>query len=103
MNDTRHYDLFCEELVRRCKKVRTANNLSVEQMAERTGASHNTIWAIEGGHRKINLRYCYQVVQAFNITLTELFMFDGQDREKKILSDRDRKLIESLTEAMEEL
>ena len=65
-----------EDFGKRIRQLRTERNLSQEQLAELTGFHRTYIGMVERGERNISLSNIGVFAWAFEISISELFMFD---------------------------
>ena len=61
------------------KLARVEQSLSQQQLAERVGATRQTIGLIEKGKYNPSLNLCVKIARALNKTLDQLFWEDGKN------------------------
>ncbi len=93
---------FDAKIGTRIKKVRTAKNMSQEQLAERTGLSTNHISKVERGLCSAKLKNIVKICTALGISLDTLVLgASPKDSQNDILSVNQMATIEShLKEAL---
>ena len=67
-----------EDFGKRIRQLRTERNLSQEQLAELTGFHRTYIGMVERGERNISLSNIGVFAKAFEMTVSELLRFDGE-------------------------
>ena len=55
-----------------------ANEMTQQELAERTGVSRQTIIAVEAGKYTPSLDLAFRIALAFGVPVTEVFSTDGQ-------------------------
>lgn len=61
----------------RVRKLRLAKSLSQEELAFKTGVHRTYLGSIERGERNPSLKNIAAIAKALNVTLAQLFSFDG--------------------------
>ncbi len=64
-----------EKVGQRIKELRTKQGLSQEEFALRCGLDRTYITSLERGKRNISLTNLEKIAKAFNMTLSEFFLF----------------------------
>ncbi|MGD9561921.1 MAG: helix-turn-helix domain-containing protein [Pyrinomonadaceae bacterium] len=67
-----------EDFGKRIRQLRTERNLSQEKLAELTGFHRTYIGMVERGERNISLSNIAVFAATFEISVSELFNFDGK-------------------------
>ena len=70
--------ILIEEFGKRIRQLRTARNLSQEELAELTGFHRTYIGMVERGERNISLSNIGVFAKAFGITVSELLDHEGK-------------------------
>ena len=64
-------------------KIRTlrffANEMTQQQLAEKVGASRQTILAVEAGKYSPSLELAFRIAEAFQVSITDVFKYNGED------------------------
>lgn len=75
------------EITNNIRKLRFfANEMTQQELAERTGVSRQTIIAVEAGKYSPSLELAFRIANAFGVTITEVFSFQtksGDGKEEK--------------------
>ena len=62
------------------RKLRFNNNeMTQEQLAEKTGVTRQTIIAIEGGKYFPSLELAFRIARAFSVPLEEVFIYESNE------------------------
>ncbi|MBI3170677.1 MAG: helix-turn-helix transcriptional regulator [Chloroflexi bacterium] len=65
------------------RKLRFLNNeMTQEQLAEKSGVTRQTIIALEGGKYTPSLELAFRIALAFGVTLQEVFSYELEGDEK---------------------
>ena len=59
-----------------------ANEMTQQELAEKAGASRQTIIAIEGGKYSPSLELAFRIADAFGVTIGEVFGYQKEGEEK---------------------
>lgn len=59
-----------------------ANEMTQQQLAEKAGASRQTIMAIEAGKYSPSLELAFRIADAFGVTVTDVFGHEVSEEEK---------------------
>ena len=65
-------DFKIQEMAGRIKELREIENLSVEQMAEKTGVPVNEYLECESGKCDLNFAFIYRCAMALNVNVTDI-------------------------------
>ena len=65
-------DLKIKEMAERIRELRNIENLTVEQMAEKTGVTASEYVECENGTRDLNFAFIYRCALALNVNVTEI-------------------------------
>jgi len=68
----------------RVRKLRLARNLSQEELAFKTSVHRTYLGGIERGERNPSLKNIAAIAKALNVTLAQLFSFDGENSEANL-------------------
>lgn len=72
-----------EKVGKRIKQLREKSNMTQEVFAEKCGLDRTYITSIERGERNISIINLEKISNAFNISLSDFFNFEGEiDGEK---------------------
>lgn len=69
-------DFKIQEMARRIKELREIENLSIAEMAQKTGISEAEYIACEAGESDLNFAFIYRCALAFNVDVTDII--EGQ-------------------------
>lgn len=72
--------ILIEEFGKRIRQLRTARNLSQEELAELTGFHRTYIGMVERGERNISLSNIGVFASTFEMSVSELFEFTRGER-----------------------
>ncbi len=72
MKQMKDIDLKIKEMAGRIRELREIENLSVLQMAEKTGVSEQEYIACENGERDLNFAFIYRCANVLNVNVTEI-------------------------------
>jgi putative transcriptional regulator len=61
-----------------------ANEMTQQELADKTGVTRQTIVAIENGKYSPTLELAFRIARVFNSTLEEVFSFNFEDDSKEI-------------------
>ncbi len=62
------------------RKLRfNANEMTQQELADKVGATRQTILAIENAKYSPSLELAFRIARAFNVPLEDVFMFDADD------------------------
>jgi len=65
------------EIKNEIRKLRFfANEMTQQQLAEKVGASRQTIISIEAGKYSPSLELAFRIAEAFNVTISEVFDYE---------------------------
>jgi putative transcriptional regulator len=65
------------EIKNEIRKLRFfANEMTQQQLAEKVGASRQTIISIEAGKYSPSLELAFRIAEAFNVTISEVFNYE---------------------------
>lgn len=68
------------EITNNIRKLRFfANEMTQQQLAEKAGASRQTIMAIEAGKYSPSLELAFRIADAFGVEIGEVFDYDVKD------------------------
>lgn len=56
-----------------------ANEMTQQELAERTGVSRQTIIAVEAGKYTPSLDLAFRIADAFNVSITEVFVHERKE------------------------
>lgn len=71
------------EITNNIRKLRFfANEMTQQQLAEKAGASRQTIMAIEAGKYSPSLELAFRIADAFGVTIGEVFECEVKEEEK---------------------
>ena len=71
------------EITNNIRKLRFfANEMTQQQLAEKAGASRQTIMAIEAGKYSPSLELAFRIADAFGVTIGEVFECEVKKEEK---------------------
>ena len=70
--------ILIEEFGKRIRQLRTERNLSQEELSFQTGFHRTYIGMVERGERNISLSNIGVFAKAFEMTVSELLRFDGE-------------------------
>lgn len=59
-----------------------ADEMTQQQLAEKTGVSRQTIIAIEAGKYSPSLELAFRIARAFNVQIDQVFSFEPEGAEK---------------------
>ncbi|MBM7542114.1 helix-turn-helix transcriptional regulator [Amphibacillus cookii] len=59
-----------------------ANEMTQKQLAEKVGASRQTIVAIEAGKYSPSLELAFRIADAFGVEIGEVFSYEMSDKDK---------------------
>lgn len=73
-------------LITNCiRKLRfLANEMTQQELADKTGVTRQTIVAIENGKYSPTLELAFKIAQVFNVSLTEVFSYISKNDNEKI-------------------
>jgi putative transcriptional regulator len=72
------------EITNNIRKLRFfANEMTQQELAERTGVSRQTIIAVEAGKYTPSLDLAFRIAIAFNVPVTEVFSCEKTEMNKK--------------------
>lgn len=57
-----------------------ADEMTQQQLADKAGASRQTIIAVEAGKYTPSLELAFRIADAFNVEITEVFQHDKEER-----------------------
>ena len=72
MEQIKDIDLKIKEMAGRIRELREIENLSISQMAEKTGVTEEEYIACENGDRDLNFAFIYRCANALNVNVTEI-------------------------------
>lgn len=67
-----------EKVGKRIKQLREKNNMTQEVFADKCGLDRTYITSLERGERNISIVNLEKISNAFNISLSEFFDFEGE-------------------------
>lgn len=67
-----------EKVGKRIKQLREKNNITQEVFADKCGLNRTYITSLERGERNISIVNLERISNAFNISLSEFFDFEGE-------------------------
>lgn len=67
-----------EKVGKRIKQLREKNNMTQEVFADKCGLDRTYITSLERGERNISIVNLEKISNAFNISLSEFFNFEGE-------------------------
>ncbi len=67
---------ICKKFGDRVRKLRVAQGLSQEVLAQKAGLHRTYIGGVERGERNVSLENIEKVALALNCTITQLFQFE---------------------------
>ena len=67
-----------EKVGKRIKQLREKNNMTQEVFADKCGLDRTYITSLERGERNISVVNLEKISNAFNISLSEFFNFEGE-------------------------
>ena len=68
------------EITNNIRKLRFfANEMTQQQLAEKAGASRQTIMAIEAGKYSPSLELAFRIADAFGVTISEVFDYEVKE------------------------
>lgn len=67
-----------EKVGKRIKQLREKNNITQEVFADKCGLDRTYITSLERGERNISIVNLERISNAFNISLSEFFDFEGE-------------------------
>lgn len=70
------------EITNNIRKLRFfANEMTQQELAERTGVSRQTILAVEAGKYTPSLDLAFRIAEAFHVSITEVFVCERKEKE----------------------
>ena len=63
----------------RIRELREKFNLTQQDLAEKVTVSRQTIISLENGKYNPSIFLAYKISQIFNLSIEELFIFEGED------------------------
>ena len=72
MEQIKEIDLKIKEMAGRIRELREIENLSISQMAEKTGVTEQEYIACENGDSDLNFAFIYRCATALNVNVTEI-------------------------------
>ena len=84
MQQIKALDAKIKEMALRIRELREVENLSVEQMAEKTGVSTDEYLACENGQSDLNFAFIYRCATAFHVNVTDIIEGKSPDRKSVV-------------------
>ncbi|MBQ3219961.1 MAG: AMP-binding protein [Clostridia bacterium] len=72
MEQIKEIDLKIKEMAGRIRELREIENLTVEEMADKTGVTKEEYIACENGDRDLNFAFIYRCANVLNVNVTEI-------------------------------
>ena len=72
MEQIKELDFKIKEIAGRIKELREIENLSVSDMAQKTGVSEAEYLACENGESDLHFAFIYRCANAFNVDVTDI-------------------------------
>jgi len=63
----------------RIRELRAKENLTQQELAERTGVRRETIVFLEKNRYNPSLKLAHDIAKIFNLSIEELFIFDDEE------------------------
>jgi transcriptional regulator with XRE-family HTH domain len=82
---------------RRIRHLRNIGQMTQEQLGQKAGLSYKYVGAIERGEKNAPIETLIKIATALKVELHELFIFDHETEDPKVLKDKIDKMLKDVS------